>query len=61
MKRFRLSTVMLLIVIAALCLALGVQLNRAARVEAELAARRAEIEQMKWSIQAMRMESDLSR
>jgi hypothetical protein len=36
MKRFRLSTLMLLIVIAALCVALVVQQRRAARREAEL-------------------------
>jgi hypothetical protein len=36
MKRFRLSTLMLLIVIAALCVALLVQPDRAARREAEL-------------------------
>ena len=35
MKRFRLSTLMLLIVIAALCVALVVQRQRAARREAE--------------------------
>ena len=46
MKRFRLSTLMLLIVIAGLCVALMVQHNRAARREAELQARlhNAEIE-----------------
>jgi hypothetical protein len=38
MKRFRLSTLMLLIVIAALCLALVVQHNRAAQREAKLRA-----------------------
>jgi hypothetical protein len=38
-KRFRLSTLMLLIVIAALCVALSVQRDRAARREAELQAR----------------------
>ena len=42
MKRFRLSTVMLLIVIAALCLALVVQQRRAARREADLQARLAQ-------------------
>ena len=36
MKRFRLSTLMLLVVIAALCVALLVQHDRAARREAEL-------------------------
>jgi hypothetical protein len=36
MRRFRLSTLMLLIVIAALCIALVVQQRRAARREAEL-------------------------
>jgi hypothetical protein len=39
MKRFRLSTLMLLIVIAGLCVALMVQHNRAAQREAELEAR----------------------
>jgi hypothetical protein len=39
MKRFRLSTLMLLIVIAALSIALVVQHRRAARREAELQAR----------------------
>ena len=39
MKRFRLSTLMLLIVIAALSLALVVQQRRAARRETELKAR----------------------
>ncbi len=38
MKRFRLSTLKLLIVIAALCVALVVQERRAARREAELLA-----------------------
>jgi hypothetical protein len=38
MKRFRLSTLMLLIVIAALCITLVVQHNRAAQREAELRA-----------------------
>jgi hypothetical protein len=36
MKRFRLSTLMLLVVIAALCVALLVQHDRAARREVEL-------------------------
>jgi hypothetical protein len=39
MKRFRLSTLMLLILIGGLCMALGVQNHRAARREAELQAR----------------------
>jgi hypothetical protein len=39
MKRFRLSTLMLLIVIAALCVALFVRERRAARREAELQTR----------------------
>ncbi len=39
MKRFRLSTLMLLIVIAALCVALVVQHQRASRREAELESR----------------------
>jgi hypothetical protein len=39
MKRFRLSTLMLLIVIAALVVALAVQHQRAARREAELQTR----------------------
>jgi hypothetical protein len=39
MKRFRLSTLMLVIVIAALCVGLAVQLERASRREAELQAR----------------------
>jgi hypothetical protein len=38
MRRFRLSTLMLLIVIAALCIALVVRERRAARREAELRA-----------------------
>ncbi len=38
MKRFRLSTVMLAVVIASLCFALVVQQNRAARREARLQA-----------------------
>jgi hypothetical protein len=42
MKRFRLSTLMLLIVIAALCVALVVQHRRSIRIEAELRARLAE-------------------
>jgi hypothetical protein len=42
MKRFRLSTLMLLIVIAALGVAMVVQQRRAARREAELRARLAE-------------------
>jgi hypothetical protein len=39
MKRFRLRTLMLLIVIAALCVALVVQHNRASQREAALQAR----------------------
>ena len=42
MKRFRLSTLMLLIVIAALGVGLVVRERRAARVEAELRARLAQ-------------------
>jgi hypothetical protein len=42
MRRFRLSTLMLLIVIASLCVALVVQHHRAARREAELQARLAD-------------------
>jgi hypothetical protein len=42
MKRFRLSTLMLLIVIAALCVALVVQQRQASRREAELRVRMAE-------------------
>ena len=38
MKRFRLSTLMLVIVIAALCITVVVQHNRAAQREAELRA-----------------------
>jgi high-affinity Fe2+/Pb2+ permease len=38
MKRFRLSTLLLLVVIAALLIALGVSQNRAAQREAELRA-----------------------
>jgi hypothetical protein len=38
MKRFRLSTLMLLIVIAALTIALAIQHRRATRAEAELQA-----------------------
>ena len=45
MTRFRLSTLMLLIVIAGLCVALIVQHNRAARREAELQARLHKAEQ----------------
>jgi hypothetical protein len=46
MKRFRLNTLMLLTVIAALCIALVVQQQRASRREAELQSRlhKAEIE-----------------
>ncbi len=44
MKRFRLSTLMLLIMIAALGVALAVQQRRAARREAELQARLAELQ-----------------
>ncbi len=39
MRRFRLSTLMLLIVIAALCVGIMVQARRAARREAELKAK----------------------
>ena len=39
MKRFRLSTLLLLVVIAALCLALVVQHDRASRREKDYAAR----------------------
>jgi hypothetical protein len=42
MKRFQLSTLMLLIVIAALCVALVVQQRQASRREAELRVRMAE-------------------
>jgi hypothetical protein len=42
MRRFRLSTLMLLVVIAALSVALTVQYHRAARREAELRAKLAE-------------------
>jgi len=42
MKRFRLSTLMLLIVIVALCIALVVQHDRASRYEAELQVRLAQ-------------------
>ena len=42
MKRFRLSTLMLLIVIAAVCITLKLQQERAARREAALDARLAE-------------------
>jgi hypothetical protein len=45
MKRFRLSTLMLLIVIASLCVALFVQDRRAARRERELQLR---MESMVW-------------
>jgi hypothetical protein len=44
MKRFRLSTLMLLIVIAALGIGLFVQQRRAARREAELQARLANVQ-----------------
>jgi hypothetical protein len=36
MKRVRLSTLMLLVVIAALCVALGMERNRASRLEQRL-------------------------
>jgi hypothetical protein len=42
MRRFRLSTLMLLVVIAALCVGLVVEQRRAARREAELQARLAQ-------------------
>jgi hypothetical protein len=45
MKRFRLSTLLLLVVIVALCFALGVQDRRAARREAELRAKIAKLGQ----------------
>ena len=47
MKRFRLSTLLLLIVIAALCLALLIQERRAAGREAELQLRYALIEHLR--------------
>ena len=51
MKRFRLSTLMLLIVIASLCVALFVQDRRAARCERELQLR----------IESMVQQRELSR
>jgi hypothetical protein len=45
MKRFRLSTLLLLVVVVALCFGLGVQERRAARREAELRARISQLEQ----------------
>ena len=45
MKRFRLSTLMLLIVIAGLCVALMVQHNRSSQREAELQIRLHKAEQ----------------
>jgi hypothetical protein len=45
MKIFRLSTLLLLVVIAALCFALGVQDRRAARRDAELRAKIAQLEE----------------
>jgi hypothetical protein len=45
MKRFRLSTLLLLVVIAALCFALGAQDRRAARRDAELRAKIARLEE----------------
>ena len=50
MRRFRLSTLMLLIVLAALGLALVVEYRRAARREAELYARLAAESRWWWSI-----------
>ncbi len=47
MKRFRLSTLLLLVVIAALCLALVMQERRAARREAELEFRLVLMEHMR--------------
>src|SRR3954470_17051687 len=49
MKRFRLSTLLLLVVIAALCFALGVQDRRAARRDAELRAKIAQLEEVEAS------------
>ena len=48
MRRFRLSTLMLLVVLAALGIALVVQYRRAARREVELQARVAEETQWWW-------------
>ncbi len=48
MKQFRLSTLMLVIVIAALCVALFVMHNRATRREAELQAQLAKPNQAFW-------------
>jgi hypothetical protein len=51
MKRFRLSTLMLLIVVAALATALVVQSDRAARREAELRSRISKLEAIDTMIQ----------
>jgi ActR/RegA family two-component response regulator len=52
MKRFRLSTLLLLVIIAALCNALFVQQKRAAQRETELRTQavihKAEVEIVKW-------------
>ena len=66
MKRFRLSTLMLLIVISALSLALVIQERRAARREAELQLRFALMEQMRaqpviYETQPMEIEWDGSQ
>jgi hypothetical protein len=54
MKRFRLRTLMLLIVIAALCMGLAVQHRRAARREAQL---NAELANKNRELAAMRVRS----
>lgn len=56
-KRFRISTLMLLVVIAALSIALLEQGRRAARREAELRARIAELDM--WRDRSAKRESNL--
>jgi hypothetical protein len=58
MKRFRLSTLLLLIVIAALSLALVVQERRAARREADLQFRHAVMEHVLTNPIVSQMEGD---
>ena len=58
MKRFRLSTVMLLVVIAALSLALVIQERRAARREADLQFRHAVMEHILTNPVALQFEGE---
>jgi hypothetical protein len=53
MKRFRLSTLLLLVVIAALSFALMMQQIRTSRLVAELEARRAEVETVNVNMEIM--------